>query len=380
MLLNYRTSRPAVTQVLLLLLLCGIPFFALVEALRADDGNAATTEADQITAWVRALGSPSARQREKATTALIFSGHHATQPVADSIATGDYEVRYRAFHILARQFLSVDANTHRAAERALARLSESRDARTATQAVKTLADLIAQPRAAAISALQNQGAQVKVGGSLGDPKTPIEVSIDEDWGGRTSDLQILQRVHNLQTLHINLHRRSNSGDEEIFAILSELTTLRTLSLQGLNPTKQGLTDLAKLTELQSLDLESTLIDDEGLRLLSSLQKLQHLSLKNTLVTGRAVPHLEKYPQLTSLSLELTRLTAEEFQQLVAIENLEHLEVSNTQFSGKSLMALASMSRLRSVAAQQSRVTPYDVEDFSEIRNNVDITVASATEQ
>lgn len=338
--------------------------------INAEDRESADSQ--QIKLWVRDLGSPSSRKRERATTALIYRGHVATNAVAKAAASDDYEASYRAFHILATQFTSADTKTRRAASTALSHLAESDHKIAAYHATKTLTDLIARPRAAAITRLQELGATVQVGGELGNPKTPITVTINDDWSGSIHDLQALHELHNLQALHIQIY---DAGDE-VFTVLDGLTSLTQLSLRSLNPTKRGLAQLARITNLRDLDLSYTLIDDDGLKSLSALKNLERLNLQDTLVTGQCIPHLQQFPELKHLSLAATRLNAKEFELLASVQQLEHVEVSHSQFSGDSLMALAQLGQLESVTAQGARVSSYDVEDFSDVRSDVKVDLTS----
>lgn len=337
-----------------------------------EGGQARLPSHDQIAVWTRQLSSPTASIRHQATAELARSGPAASAAVARTIDGHDYEVTYRAFHILATHFSSPDQQTHDSARNELTRLAKSTNAQIATQAHRTLATLIARPRARILVRLRNLGAKVKVNGDLGDLSTAIDIHLDEDWSGTVHDMRMLSRVHNLQTFSVQIEE----DGEEVFAILHELLSLHTLALRGLKPTRANLDQLGKLTNLRSLDLSFTLIDDEGLEHLRALVNLEHLDLRDTLVTGVSINQLETLPKLRSLSLAMTRLTADDFQQVVNLTHLENLDVSRTQFTGHSLITLASLERLQSITAERARISRYDLEDFLELRRDVNVILTS----
>jgi len=336
----------------------------------AEENPVEAEQKARVEVWIRDLGNPSARRRQQATAALIELGPSSTSRVTEAVASGDFEVSVRALHILASQFQSEDRATRRAARGAFAQLSKSKNESVARRSANAFATLIALPRAAAIAKLQELGAEVQIHGDLGSRKTPVEVTIGENWVGSSEDLEILHDIHNLQTLVMNTYY---GGDEHLLP-LKGLTALRSLTIYSLDPTEQGVALLSELTQLRSLDLSSSLIDDEDIRRLKTLANLEELILRDTLVSGDSIQHIEAFPKLKSLSLAMTRLTSDEFQQLAAIEQLEQIEVSRTQFSGESLQALRNLKNLRSVTASFARVSTYDVEDFSEIRGNVQVEI------
>ncbi|REK18621.1 MAG: hypothetical protein DWQ42_19585 [Planctomycetota bacterium] len=344
----------------------------------ADDtaapGGASQQEASQeeaIAEWIRDLGHPSARRRDKATRNLIHVGPAAASRLAESATSTDFEVAFRSFRILSAQLASSDPVTSEAAEATLKQLSAIDDDSVARRAVNTMRGLLKRRQTVVITALQRRGAMVNVTGDLGDPSATISIVLGDNWDGSGEDLRMLRRLENVTSLQVNLYH----GGESVFTVLAELTDLESLSLTNLNVPDEQFADLAALKKLRRLELAGCMIGDRSIRHLASLTKLEHVNLNNTLITGEALAHLQKLPRLTTLSLASTRLSADEFRQLAAFKQLEQIEVSGTQFSGDSLMSLAGLEKLRIVTAQAARVTPYDVEDFADERADVAIELA-----
>ncbi len=377
MLQTTRTCRVTATVATLLLYVASasiLPTATYAEEDRQQANGSSSQEGDaspqQIAQWIQDLGSSKARAREKATAALIRSGHAATASVAEAAGSSDFEVAFRAFRILSVHLSSQNVLTQTAAEEALAKLVRSDDTSVARRATNTLHGLLARRQSLAVAALQSLGATVEFTGELGDAETTFAVRIENEWSGDAEDYKTLTRLQNLQSLHVQVYR----GGEAAIDVLPELPALRYLSLYHLNPTREQVAKLGQLTQVQSLDLTSSMIDDEAVRHLAKMTNLTELSLRDTIVTGDAISHLRTLPKLRWISLASTRLTAAEFEQLAGLKNLEFVEVSGTQFRGASLQALASLKKLQTVSAQQARLSRYDVEDFSELRENVNVVL------
>jgi hypothetical protein len=75
-------------------------------------------------------------------------------------------------------------------------------------------------------------------------------------------------------------------------------------------------EIAKLTQLQFLEVSWTTLNDEGLAQLKDLQKLQTMSLVGTAITDRGLDQLAKLPSLQRIWVSKNRLSEE------AIENLK----------------------------------------------------------
>lgn len=143
----------------------------------------------------------------------------------------------------------------------------------------------------------------------------------DGWGGGGADdreLAPLLRLAHVQTLGLARCRRiTDSG----LAILGRLPELRTLDLtmspgyafaqddRGTRLTDAALVHVAKLRDLEELQLNDVPITDAGLARLAGLANLRHLDLSGTRITDASLPLLESsFPALESLAIERTEVT------------------------------------------------------------------------
>lgn len=95
---------------------------------------------------------------------------------------------------------------------------------------------------------------------------------------------------------------------ERLTLVSRLTQLTWLDLEGADVTDEGLVHLQGLRKLKRLCLSSTRISDDGLAHLAELENLEGLSLHNTQVSDKGLKHLRKLSKLRGLILFRTRVT------------------------------------------------------------------------
>ncbi|MFT4689777.1 MAG: Leucine-rich repeat (LRR) protein [Limisphaerales bacterium] len=105
--------------------------------------------------------------------------------------------------------------------------------------------------------------------------------------------------------------------------ISNARNLRSLSLGGPAATPQAFRQIAKLRNLDWLDIENGTITDADLRSLEDMPQLQTLSLSGNDLRGPGLAHLRKLDRLTFLSLSETLITDEHLKN---ISHLTHLEI------------------------------------------------------
>ncbi|MEO1999798.1 MAG: protein kinase [Planctomycetaceae bacterium] len=112
-----------------------------------------------------------------------------------------------------------------------------------------------------------------------------------------------------------------------------LVTIKTLNLRGSTVKDVHLESIARLTELQSLNLSlAKKITDRGLASLTALQKLQELDLKFTGLSDSGLTHLSKLTSLTYLDISLTNVSDAGVPALSKLVNLRVLDVRDTNMS------------------------------------------------
>jgi beta-lactamase regulating signal transducer with metallopeptidase domain len=242
----------------------------------------------------------------------------------------------------------------------------------------------------------------------------------EMWEARRFDLNLLKGMKSLEHLKlVNEIDRSAEPSDADLAIISQLTSLRRLTvggprhtdrgiahltnLRGLqalwiyeaNVTPAGLAQLSKLPALTLLGLASLKfnddwlgavrgigslkilhlgwlpVTDDGLRRLSGHPNLETLYLYHTGVTDAGMPYLRDLPSLKRLNLGSTRVGDAGARHLKEIKTLEELMMPNTVAWGEGpyaaltdtgLADLCELSNLRrlewtSVGGNRSRECP-----------------------
>lgn len=158
------------------------------------------------------------------------------------------------------------------------------------------------------------------------------------------------------------------------AQLKKLSQLKpviySLGLANSNITDIGVSELAKINSLRSIDLGGTKITDESLKSLASLKQLRRLNLRKTGVTDAGLVQLQSNSNLDALDLAYTELTGLGFKGFTAkivelylndtkindhgvktitkFNNIQVLDLSGTQITDRSIPELIKLSSLSSL--------------------------------
>jgi hypothetical protein len=135
-----------------------------------------------------------------------------------------------------------------------------------------------------------------------------------------------------------LYAPSTDVDTAI-APIGRLTQLEQLVVNGSMLTDDGLVKLKDLTSLSRLDLDYTRISDNGLAHLEGLKNLSALSLNGTPVTDAGLSHLKGLTNLAELNLAGTHITNAGLVQLKALRSLSVLNVVNTKITDAAVIEL-----------------------------------------
>jgi len=156
--------------------------------------------------------------------------------------------------------------------------------------------------------------------------------------------------------------------------LAKVKGLRTLVLKktGFEPhriTGDGLQQLAKLTELESLDLYGNSIKDADLICLRGLQNLRELDLSLVPVTDAGLRHLTSLTKLTHLDLLYSEgfggvlITDKGTESLAKLTRLQSLNLIGAKLTDAGLRRLTALQNLRELNLVNTRVTDAGVEMF-----------------
>ena len=179
------------------------------------------------------------------------------------------------------------------------------------------------------------------------------------YGGRFSgQIPRLQNVKGLVELTL-----AGSLDGYDLEAIGELTPLECLKLpQNITINVLGAREIARLTNLKSLDLYNVNIDDAGLAELSTLVNLEKLDLTHTRVTDEGLKVLTHIPKLKTL--ELYRHPRWRIKQQISniclavigrLTDLERLSLSGT-ISNEGLPQLARLRKLKHFSILGTEIT------------------------
>lgn len=159
-------------------------------------------------------------------------------------------------------------------------------------------------------------------------------------------LKQVAKLKQLETLEAAVPDVMDPG----FAALANFTGLTRATLYDAGKlTDAGMGHLARLTALTTLHLGGSVVTDLGLRRLSGLPNLHDLTLEDChRITGPGLGFLNKPGGLLALTLAGGRgLGDEAIQHVASLPSLELFELRNcSRFTGSGLFYLASANRLR----------------------------------
>jgi len=149
--------------------------------------------------------------------------------------------------------------------------------------------------------------------------------------------------------------------------LVQLKSLRGLVLRKTGFEKEsitgvGLLQIARLTELEHLNLSATRIQDDSLVPLTRLKQLRSVNLGLTGLTNAGLVHLAKLPKLETLAVMYqegfggTKVTAEGLKHLAGHRTLRDLDLTGTRIGDADLGRFSGLSRLRRLTISGTAIT------------------------
>lgn len=124
------------------------------------------------------------------------------------------------------------------------------------------------------------------------------------------------------------------------------TSYRAVVYRGADP---GLRYLARLPDLQVLDLSYSQVTDDGLRWIAGIKDLRELNLVGTPIGDEGLKHLAGLTSLQRLEFNSRKVTGAGLRSLAKLENLEQLRIADAAIDDASLENLAGLSKLTYLA-------------------------------
>ena len=127
--------------------------------------------------------------------------------------------------------------------------------------------------------------------------------------------------------------------------VARLSDLQSLDLSGASFLDSDLKPIGKLTALEALFLKNTAVGDAGLAHLAPLKNLRRLDLSGTRVTDNGLKVLGGFSLLERLWLEDTLVTGRWMKSVSPLSRLEHLSLAGSKIADKELAHLARFPAL-----------------------------------
>jgi len=153
----------------------------------------------------------------------------------------------------------------------------------------------------------------------------------------------------------------------------EKVTKLNFAVAGIEITDQLLKEVAKCTQLTSLNFNGGQITAEGLKEVAKLQKLKTLGLSDTGVTDAGLKEVAKCTQLTFLNLLHTKITDAGLKEVAKLKQLNDLTLAYNKITGAGLKELANLTQLRHLWLDGTEVTKADVAELKKALPNCRFT-------
>ncbi|MFI5381385.1 MAG: hypothetical protein ACHRHE_18975 [Tepidisphaerales bacterium] len=127
------------------------------------------------------------------------------------------------------------------------------------------------------------------------------------------------------------------------------------------PSDANLVYVARLKELQGLDLGNAKVTDAGLVHLKQLKRLRELELNATGITDAGLVHLEDLKGLQVLRLVNTQITGAGLAHLKQLKALQRLDLRGTQITDAGLVHLNGLKGLEVLSLYGTKVTTEGVD-------------------
>lgn len=160
-----------------------------------------------------------------------------------------------------------------------------------------------------------------------------------------------------------LFQPDSSSDEKL-ALISDLSRVKSLELQGAAITDAGFKRLPPLDRLEGLGIGRTSVTDAGLARVAALGQLRVLGLGDSKVTDAGLEHVKGLNRLETLYLSNTAVTDKGLRCLAGLSNLQTLVLRDTQVSDVGLQSLRGLRQLRQLSLRNTKVTDAGMENLT----------------
>lgn len=117
------------------------------------------------------------------------------------------------------------------------------------------------------------------------------------------------------------------------------------NLKRLLVTEKDCRHLARFTNIESLELQSSDVTSDAIKALAPLKNLRFLGINKTLIKADVTKHLAQFPKLKSVSLGHNELAGADYTPLVGLKMLRNLHVDNVRLNDKGVEGISRISSL-----------------------------------
>ena len=177
-------------------------------------------------------------------------------------------------------------------------------------------------------------------------KGGLNLAVNDDWLARVAGLTTLTNLDvancdvrgpgmkhvatlkNLERLNVTLTPLTDA----FLKPLGVLTKLRVVSFASAKCTGEGFAHLGAWQAVENLNFHYTPVNDAGLKEIARLKNLERLEIVHTHFTDAGAPHLSKLTSLRRLQIGSQKATGATVASLVPLKNLRELDLSDQQAS------------------------------------------------
>lgn len=176
------------------------------------------------------------------------------------------------------------------------------------------------------------------------------------------DLAPLARLKNLESLDLN---ETNVGDEEAVHF-SNFPKLEILSLNKTRVGNEGAARIAANRSLKYLYLDGTLVGDRGAAEIAELKSLRRLVLSRTQLTDAGLAQLAKLPELSWLEMRFAPVTGTGFTSFPAGSRLTRIGMHDCPVNDEGMLAIGRFGQLEDLFLGGSETTSVSMASLGQI--------------
>lgn len=187
------------------------------------------------------------------------------------------------------------------------------------------------------------------------------------------ELSQVANLSELESLRIDWNFVTDDG----LSRLKQLKKLKQLSLENWEIPDKGLTPFTEITNLEELQFWQLPVTDEGLMPLAQLKNLRRLSLNRSLITDEGLSFLSEFANLEELEIGSKEITAVGLKSLTRLTHLRHLALDGRPITDEDLSAIVEISTLEDLTfhhggyqydAEGNRIPGYTAEGLKLLAN------------